>query len=138
MGGHSDVAFRRAARLGDGWLGVWVSARRFAGAVEEMEAAAEEAGRSGVQWHNALNVWCGVGDSARSARSHVAPKMQDFYQTPYEAFEKWSPAGEAKAVAEFLAPYVEAGCHTFNRITCGESWEAEVEGAAEVASLLRG
>lgn len=42
VGGRSSAAIRRAGRLGEGWLGVWVSARRFAGAVEEMRAAAEE------------------------------------------------------------------------------------------------
>jgi hypothetical protein len=30
VGGRSDAAVTRAARLGDGWLGIWVSPRRFA------------------------------------------------------------------------------------------------------------
>ena len=30
VGGRSDAALRRAGRHGDGWIGVWVSARRFA------------------------------------------------------------------------------------------------------------
>ena len=34
VGGRSDVAIRRAGRLGDGWLGIWNSPRRFADAVE--------------------------------------------------------------------------------------------------------
>ena len=29
IGGRSDVAIRRAGRLGDGWLGIWNSPRRF-------------------------------------------------------------------------------------------------------------
>ncbi|MGZ4326004.1 MAG: LLM class flavin-dependent oxidoreductase, partial [Solirubrobacteraceae bacterium] len=29
VGGRSDAAVSRAARLGDGWLGIWVSERRF-------------------------------------------------------------------------------------------------------------
>ena len=44
IGGRSDVAIRRAGRLGDGWLGIWNSPRRFAAAVE---MAAEEVGRTG-------------------------------------------------------------------------------------------
>ena len=40
IGGRSDAAIRRAGRLGDGWLGIWNSPRRFADAVE---MAAEEA-----------------------------------------------------------------------------------------------
>src|SRR5580704_1646876 len=42
VGGRSDAAVRRAGRLGDGWLGIWNSPRRFAAAVE---LAAEEAAR---------------------------------------------------------------------------------------------
>ena len=30
VGGRSDAAVSRAARLGDGWLGIWVSPRRYA------------------------------------------------------------------------------------------------------------
>src|SRR5215469_13067864 len=33
VGGRSDAAIGRAGRLGDGWLGIWVSSRRFAAAV---------------------------------------------------------------------------------------------------------
>lgn len=40
IGGRSAAAIRRAGRLGDGWLGIWNSPRRFAAAVE---MAAEEA-----------------------------------------------------------------------------------------------
>src|SRR5690242_20198635 len=45
VGGRSDAAVRRAGRLGDGWLGIWASPRRFAAAVE---LAAEEAARAGL------------------------------------------------------------------------------------------
>ena len=44
VGGRSDAAVRRAGRLGDGWLGIWNSSRRFAAAVE---LAADEAARAG-------------------------------------------------------------------------------------------
>ena len=30
VGGRSEAAVSRAARLGDGWLGIWISPRRFA------------------------------------------------------------------------------------------------------------
>ncbi len=44
IGGRSDAAIRRAGRLGDGWLGIWNSPRRFAAAIE---IAAQEAARTG-------------------------------------------------------------------------------------------
>lgn len=45
VGGRSDAAIRRAGRLGDGWLGIWSSPRRFAVAVEMAGEEAAAAGR---------------------------------------------------------------------------------------------
>jgi len=136
VGGRSDAAVHRAGRLGDGWLGIWVSAKRFGEVVEQMEDAAAGAGRGEIGWLNSLNVWCGFGTSPEKAREMVAPRVSAFYQIPFERFEKWSPSGTPEQVAEFLVPYVNAGCHWFNLIACGESPEAELEGVAEVARLV--
>jgi alkanesulfonate monooxygenase SsuD/methylene tetrahydromethanopterin reductase-like flavin-dependent oxidoreductase (luciferase family) len=101
-----------------------------------MQTVAADADRSGVEWHNALNVWCGVGADADEARPFVAAAMQSFYQLPYERFERWSPAGSPAQVAEFLHPYVEAGCHTFNVIACGSSLEAEIDAVRQIRDQL--
>jgi hypothetical protein len=63
--------------------------------------------------------------------------MQDFYHLPYESFARWSPAGTPADVAEFLAPYIGAGCSTFNLIPCGADSDETVAMAAEVRDLLR-
>ena len=46
VGGRSDAAVRRAARLGDGWIGVWNSARRYAEVVASIDEQAAAAGRA--------------------------------------------------------------------------------------------
>ena len=43
---------------------------------------------------------------------------------------------ELKDIAEFLQPYVEAGCETLNLTMCAETVEAAIEGAGEVKQLL--
>ena len=137
VGGRSDAAVSRAGRLGDGWIGIWVSARRYGQAVAQMREAAAAAERAERDWRNALNVWCGVGRDAADARSHVAPAMEAFYRLPYESFERWSPAGTPEQLAEFLIPYVEAGCSTFNLGINGASLEAEIEAVGEIRQLVR-
>jgi alkanesulfonate monooxygenase SsuD/methylene tetrahydromethanopterin reductase-like flavin-dependent oxidoreductase (luciferase family) len=137
VGGRSDAALRRAGRLGDGWFGIWVSAGRYATAIETMRAAAADCGRDDPSWVNALNVWIGVDEDVATAREHVAPAMTSFYGIPYERFERWSPAGTPAQVAEFLVPYAAAGCHVFNLIVNGRSRTHEIEAAAEIRELLR-
>ena len=136
VGGRSDAAIRRAGRLGDGWFGIWVSPSRYAASLDTMKLAAADSGRAEPAWLNALNVWIGVDDDAESARAHVAPAMESFYGMPFERFERWSPAGSPQTIADFLVPYVEAGCNVFNLIMNGRSVEHEIEAAAEIRQLI--
>ncbi len=132
IGGRSDAAVRRAGRVGDGWFGIWVSAGRYQQVVAQMEKVAHDANRGIVRWTNALNVWCGVDDVSDQARTHVGQAMEAYYGLPYEKFEKWSPAGPPKQLAEFLMPYVAAGCSVFNLIINGPSANAEIDAVAEI------
>ena len=132
IGGRSDAAIRRAGRFGDGWFGIWVSASRYERAIAQMQEEARDAGRDVPRWTNALNVWCGVDESSGSARTHLARAMEAFYQVPFDRFEKWSPAGTPEQIADFVLPYVDAGCSVFNLIINGPSAEAEIDAAAEI------
>jgi alkanesulfonate monooxygenase SsuD/methylene tetrahydromethanopterin reductase-like flavin-dependent oxidoreductase (luciferase family) len=101
-----------------------------------MQEAADAAGRGTRAWRNALNVWCGVGANPDEARAYVAPAMEAFYQLPYDRFERWSPAGTPRQIAEFLIPYTDAGCSIFNLIITGADTDAEVDAAAEIREII--
>jgi alkanesulfonate monooxygenase SsuD/methylene tetrahydromethanopterin reductase-like flavin-dependent oxidoreductase (luciferase family) len=136
VGGRSAAAVRRAGRLGDGWLGVWCSARRFGEVARETAEIARQAGRGEVAWRHGLQLWTGYGRSKRDARDRLASAMERFYRIPFERFERYSPSGSPADVAEFLAPYAEAGCRSFNVDAIAESEEAGIEAVAEVKRLL--
>lgn len=136
VGGRSEAAVRRAGRLGDGWFGIWVSPTRYRQAVEQMRDVADSAGRDVTTWTNALNVWCAVDPSRARAQGDLAAAMQAFYGLPFSTFEKWSPAGTAEEVADFLHPYLAAGCTIFNLIMTGPSAEANIDAAADIRSRL--
>ena len=138
IGGRSDEAVRRVGRLGDGWLGIWNSPRRFAEATEMAAAEAELAGRSDPPTRHAMQVWCGLADSKEAARACLAPAMQAFYRLPFERFERYCPYGTAEDVAEFLVPYVAAGCREFNLIPQSPDDDSFVAGVAAVQALLAG
>jgi alkanesulfonate monooxygenase SsuD/methylene tetrahydromethanopterin reductase-like flavin-dependent oxidoreductase (luciferase family) len=138
VGGRSDAAVRRAGRLGDGWLGIWNSARRFAEVVDIVAAEAARAGRDDPPTRHAMQLWCGFDDTKEGARARLAPAMEGFYQIPFERFEKYSPYGTPEEIAEFLVPYVEAGCTSFNLIPQAVDRETSLAGAAAVKKLLAG
>jgi alkanesulfonate monooxygenase SsuD/methylene tetrahydromethanopterin reductase-like flavin-dependent oxidoreductase (luciferase family) len=136
VGGRSEIAVRRAGRLGDGWLGIWVSPRRFAEALGQIEEEAATAGRDAGTFRHGLNVWCGFGESKEKARDALAGGMQSFYRIPFESFERYSPYGSVEEVAEFLVPYADAGCDTFNLIPCASEPQRAIEAVAEVRDRL--
>jgi alkanesulfonate monooxygenase SsuD/methylene tetrahydromethanopterin reductase-like flavin-dependent oxidoreductase (luciferase family)/2-polyprenyl-6-methoxyphenol hydroxylase-like FAD-dependent oxidoreductase len=136
VGGRSDAAIRRAGRLGDGWLGIWNSPRRFAAAVEMAAQEAARAGRPDPPRRHAMQVWCGLADSRQAARACLATTMEAFYQAPFEQFERYCPYGTAEDVAEFLTPYAAAGCTEFNLIPQAPDPGQAIAGAAAVKRLL--
>jgi alkanesulfonate monooxygenase SsuD/methylene tetrahydromethanopterin reductase-like flavin-dependent oxidoreductase (luciferase family) len=136
VGGRSDAAVRRAGRLGDGWLGIWNSARRFAEVVDIIADEAARVGRDDPPARYTMQLWCGIDDTKEAARARVAPAMESFYQIPFERFEKYSPYGTPDDIAEFLLPYVEAGCTSFNLIPQAADRQTALGGAAAVKKLL--
>jgi alkanesulfonate monooxygenase SsuD/methylene tetrahydromethanopterin reductase-like flavin-dependent oxidoreductase (luciferase family) len=138
VGGRSEAAVRRAGRFGDGWLGIWVSPKRFATVVDQISATAAATGRDPDGFEHALNVWCGFGATREAARAPLAAAMQTMYQMPFEPFERHSPYGRPEEVAEFLRPYVEAGCSRFNVIPCASDHESAFAAVGELRRLLTG
>ena len=137
-GGRSDAALRRAGRLGDGWIGIWNSPRRFEEATAIVADTAAAAGRTNVEWKHAMQVWCGIGNDPAAGRASLAPAMEGMYNMPFERFERYSPSGSPETIAEFLAPYVSAGCRTFNLVACAANLDTATTGAAEIGGLLSG
>ena len=62
--------------------------------------------------------------------------MEGLYRIPFERFERYSPYGTPAEIADFLAPYVEAGCETFNVMPVAASPEAGIDATAEIRERL--
>jgi len=137
IGGRADAALARAARFGDGWLGVWTSAARYGAVIQQINQQASELGRSEPRQHG-MQVWVGVDDNRDRARARLAKGMENFYRIPYQRFEKYSPYGDAAEVADFLAGYVEQGCNVFNIMPVAENDAAGIDAVAEIRQRLIG
>jgi alkanesulfonate monooxygenase SsuD/methylene tetrahydromethanopterin reductase-like flavin-dependent oxidoreductase (luciferase family) len=136
VGGRTDAAVRRVAHHGDGWLGVWVSARRYVEVCRQIAESADATGRTDVRWQHGMHVWCGFGASADEARTGLATSMESFYRVPFEKFAPYSPAGTPADIAEALRPYVEAGCRSFNLIAGSGDEDRIFDGVSEIRALL--
>lgn len=135
VGGRAEAALRRAVTYGDGWLGIFTSARRFAETVHRLGELAAELDRPVPSWLG-LNVWCGLDENSSTARSMLGDRMRRLYQLPPERFEHICPAGTPEQVAEWLMPFVHAGAGHITVIPTSDSWEAGVDAAAEVRDVL--
>jgi alkanesulfonate monooxygenase SsuD/methylene tetrahydromethanopterin reductase-like flavin-dependent oxidoreductase (luciferase family) len=137
IGGAGDVAVRRTVNHGDGWLGMFCSARRYADTVRKIREAAEEAGQAMPPWLG-LNMWCGIASDGESARSRLGERMQSLCNVPAEKFRNVTAAGTAEEVAERLSGYVEGGARHITLVMAGESVHDDIEAVAEARRLLRG
>ncbi len=136
VGGRSEAALRRAGRLGDGYTGIWLTPERFGEAMERVRAFAEEAGRDPGAVEAGMQFWTSVAGDRAAARALVARGMEATYRLPFERFERYTPFGTAREVAEFIWAFVERGARHVNLITTQATPEEAIERAAEVRAAL--
>jgi alkanesulfonate monooxygenase SsuD/methylene tetrahydromethanopterin reductase-like flavin-dependent oxidoreductase (luciferase family) len=134
IGGAGEPAIQRTAEMGDGWLGIFCTARRFTETRLRILEAADAAGRS-PDWFG-VSVWCGLGDDATSARTMLGERMQALYALPPEKFAHLTAAGTPEQVAEYLAPYVEGGATNVSVIPVSGDPGEGVAAVGEVKRLL--
>ena len=134
VGGNSDAAIRRTARFAEGWLGMFVSARRYQEAVVRVREAAAAVGRT-LDWFG-LQVWCGLDPQPGVGRELLSEMMQRLYRLPYERFEHVAPAGSARQVAAWLLPFVAAGACHITLLPAARDCEAGLDQVVEVKERL--
>ncbi|NMH95932.1 LLM class flavin-dependent oxidoreductase [Pseudonocardia acidicola] len=114
IGGRSDAGLRRAARVADGWLGVWTSPDRLRRAHERLRECAEQYGRPPCTPLMMVFTHVTAGAQSReSAREEAARFVAGQYGLPLAAVERWSLIGGAHEVAEGLAALRAAGAAGF-------------------------
>lgn len=105
VGGRAQVVVERAARFGQGWFPVWVSAERVAAAWETIEAI--RGTREGFAM--ALNIFTTIGDSKEEAGAAQAAHLGSAYGLPFATFERYSAYGTADDLLATLSPFIAAG-----------------------------
>jgi probable F420-dependent oxidoreductase len=114
IGGRRELSLRRAGRLGDGWLAFVVTPERYAESLARVRAHAAAAGRDPQALTPGLLVWTQLDADIETARQHIAPMMEAFYQVPFDKFSRFCVFGDAAAYAAGLQSYIDAGVRHFN------------------------
>ena len=117
IGGRSDAALRRAARVGDGWIAYLVTPERFRTSMEKIQTFAREIGRPldpEASFEPAHALFTVVDQDPESARATAARYLEAQYNQPFDDLaRKYCLLGPPAACAERLAEFVAAGVRTF-------------------------
>jgi probable F420-dependent oxidoreductase len=117
IGGRSDHALRRAARLGDGWVSYVVTPERYRRSLERIRGFADESGRrldGGRGFEPAHLAFTVIDDDWERARAAAAAYLGRNYNQPFdELAKKYGVLGPPARCAETLQRFVEAGVRTF-------------------------
>lgn len=134
IGGSGAPAIRRTAEVGDGWVGIFCTARRFA---ETRSRILDEAARLGRSLDLfGISVWCGLDDDPVTARDQLGREMHALYQLPSDRLAHLTAAGTPAQVADFLAPYVAGGANVVSIVPVAGDAAEGVAMAGEVRRLL--
>jgi alkanesulfonate monooxygenase SsuD/methylene tetrahydromethanopterin reductase-like flavin-dependent oxidoreductase (luciferase family) len=123
VGGRSDAAIRRAAKLGDGWLPIWVSPERYAAGLA----------RLGDGTAAAVVLPSLVGGTIEEARLYLSRRYATAFSS--HAIERYCVVGSPSQCAERAAEYVAAGAQhvVFHPAVEPGRLHEQVELLAEVA-----
>jgi len=111
VGGRSDAALSRAARLGDGWVSYIVTPERYRQSLEKIVAAAGSAGRSLDGFERAHLVFITVGRDYETARDRWVTRLSRRYNQDFGPLaSRYGVIGTADQCAERLGEFVDAGC----------------------------
>ncbi len=116
LGGDVPESFRRAARFGEGWIARGGPPDRYAGMLEHLSAAWEEAGREGEPRKMAL-AYFSLGDDAEANAQRY---LTDYYAFLGEMADQLAAgaATDHEAVNQKVSAFEEAGCDELVLFPC--------------------
>lgn len=102
---------KRAGRLGDGWMGLFLTPERYAERLRQLREELESQARSSVP--SSLYVWTSIADTTEEARRIAEEALGGFYNVPFERLERYAVVGSPEECARRFREYAEAGVEHF-------------------------
>jgi alkanesulfonate monooxygenase SsuD/methylene tetrahydromethanopterin reductase-like flavin-dependent oxidoreductase (luciferase family) len=110
-----ETAFRRVARLADGWQSDGTPPDLFRARWNRIREYAEEYGRADRMRHSIYHMMVNINDDPAAAKRESVEFLDKYYGVGTvgdDFLQWWLAAGPPEAVIEKIARFVEAGCTT--------------------------
>lgn len=134
VGGRSPKALSRAARLGDGWMGVWLDRPRLERSIAQLGEQAAALGRKVPE--TILMIQANVGPDRSRAERDAEAWVKGQYGLAFEALRRWVFVGDEASLAESLTGFVEAGVSGFVLGPAGPDPLGQIERFAAAIALV--
>ncbi|MCY4450771.1 MAG: LLM class flavin-dependent oxidoreductase [Immundisolibacterales bacterium] len=110
VAGRRDVAMRRAARYGDGWLPYMYTPEQLAASIAKIRGFGEDAGRDLDGFRFGLYIFTAVHEDGDRAREMAISRLSRQYAQDFSGLVgKYALAGTPEEVRGRLGEYIDAG-----------------------------
>ena len=134
------ASLRRAARHGDGWIGAFVSERKFARLAARIRELLAEEWRSADDFTWGAFLFGHLGPDAAQSRAAGAAYIGRVYHLPGEdVMDRFGIAGPVEACLERVQRYLDTGANyiVFGPVCGYKEWSAQLAGYGELIAKLR-
>ncbi|MBI2861482.1 MAG: TIGR03619 family F420-dependent LLM class oxidoreductase, partial [Chloroflexi bacterium] len=120
VGGRSEAALKRAARLGDGWVSYLITPQRLRESVTKIAELADAAGRNPSDIASAHLFFLHVDHDRERARQQITASLSQTYRQPFEKLvDRYCAFGPPEECARRIVEFATAGAqHVILRATC--------------------
>jgi alkanesulfonate monooxygenase SsuD/methylene tetrahydromethanopterin reductase-like flavin-dependent oxidoreductase (luciferase family) len=128
VGGKSEGALRRTARMADGYFASFLTPDEFARNMAAIRSYAAEYGRANARIESGLILLCRLGPSRERARAELEPVLRTFDRGGEEFFSR-TVFGPAEDIIERVNQYIAVGLDKFVLWPVAEpqAWAQQVE-----------
>ena len=138
IGGRKAPAFRRAGRLGDGYVSHMCSPEMLRDNLDEIRRHAEAAGRSDVDFFTGSFIFTILDDNYEAALDRAASLLQMIYNRPFrDAAKKYCLLGRPEDCLEQMQKFVDAGTRHFILSPLMDANELVDRGSAGLLAEIR-
>ena len=112
IGGRSQAALRRAARLGDGYMPYLFTPQQYANSLDAIQRYASEAGRQLERFQATLYQFIYVADTHDAAFRQANTRLSTNYNQPFDQLvDRYCAVGTPETCIARLQAYIDAGAH---------------------------